>query len=248
MNRKAIFITVRTGSTRLPNKSILKIGTKHTIEYVISSVKKSKYADLIVLCTTTLADDDILCDIAKNNGIESYRGSEHNKWERWLGACREYNVDFFANADGDDLFFDAALADLCFQQHARSRSGKMAALIDGQGLYNDVYGIPLATLKEICEAPDTSTMEPHNMVNYLKEKGFPVDRLNDVPDIYKKKDVRMTLDYPEDLEFFITMINLLGDDYTLEDVYGLINKVPQIKKINYFLEDAWRLNQAPKEG
>ena len=42
---KAIFVSVRTGSSRLPNKSILKIKDKYTIEYVISSVKKSKYAD-----------------------------------------------------------------------------------------------------------------------------------------------------------------------------------------------------------
>ena len=34
-----IFITVRTGSTRLPNKSILKIKDKYTIEYVSNSVK-----------------------------------------------------------------------------------------------------------------------------------------------------------------------------------------------------------------
>ena len=48
----SIFITVRTGSTRLPNKSILTIKGKHTIEYVIDSAKKSKHADRIVLCTT----------------------------------------------------------------------------------------------------------------------------------------------------------------------------------------------------
>ena len=62
---KAIFISVRTGSTRLPNKSILKINDKYTIEYVINSVKKSKYADKIILCTTELEEDNILCDIAK---------------------------------------------------------------------------------------------------------------------------------------------------------------------------------------
>ena len=38
---KAIFISVRTGSTRLSNKSILKIKNKFTIEYVIDGVKKS---------------------------------------------------------------------------------------------------------------------------------------------------------------------------------------------------------------
>ena len=67
---KAIFISVRTGSTRLPNKSILKIKDKYTIEYVIDSVKKSKYADEIVLCTTKRINDTMLCDIAEKNNIK----------------------------------------------------------------------------------------------------------------------------------------------------------------------------------
>ena len=46
--RRGIFISVRTGSERLPNKSILKIKDKFTIEYVIDSVKKSNYADKIM--------------------------------------------------------------------------------------------------------------------------------------------------------------------------------------------------------
>ena len=50
----AIFITVRSGSTRLPNKATLGIGDKATIEYVIQNAKRSKYADKVVLCTTTL--------------------------------------------------------------------------------------------------------------------------------------------------------------------------------------------------
>ena len=55
---KAIFISVRTGSTRLPNKSILKIENKHTKECILDrphirvladsnvSIKK-QYLDLI---------------------------------------------------------------------------------------------------------------------------------------------------------------------------------------------------------
>ena len=67
---KAILITVRTGSTRLPNKSTLQIKNKPTIEYVIDNVKKSKYADKIILCTTNLEQDKVLCEIANKNGIE----------------------------------------------------------------------------------------------------------------------------------------------------------------------------------
>ena len=67
---KGIFITVRTGSTRLPNKSILKINGKHTIEYLIERVKKSRLADEIILCTTSKPEDDILCRIAVKNNIK----------------------------------------------------------------------------------------------------------------------------------------------------------------------------------
>ena len=63
----AIFITVRTGSTRLPNKSLLKIRNKTTIEHLISRVKKSKKADAVILCTTKLDSDDVLCEMAVRN-------------------------------------------------------------------------------------------------------------------------------------------------------------------------------------
>ena len=66
----AILITVRTGSTRLPNKAILEIEGKSTIEHLISRVKHSKLADKIILCTTELEEDNVLCEIAKRNKID----------------------------------------------------------------------------------------------------------------------------------------------------------------------------------
>ena len=140
---KAIFITVRTGSTRLPNKSILKIKNKYTVEYVIDTVKKSKYTDKIILWTTTLEQDKILCDIAEKNNIDFYRGDELNKSKRWYEACQEFDIDFFVTADGDDLFYDVGLSDLCFEQIGDNH------FVDGQGLFNDVYGIKTNTLKKI---------------------------------------------------------------------------------------------------
>ena len=107
----AVFITVRTGSTRLPNKALLKIRDKTTIEHLIKRVKKSKLANEIVLCTTTLSQDDVLCEIAEKNNIKYYRGSVEDKLERWKGAVDQYNVDFFVTADGDDLFCDPELID-----------------------------------------------------------------------------------------------------------------------------------------
>ena len=113
---QALFISVRTGSTRLPNKAVLKINNLFTIEYLIERVKLITSTPLIVLCTTTLPEDDILCDIAVENGIKFFRGSAEDKLQRWLNAAQHFNVSEFVNADGDDIFYDAPLADLCFKQ------------------------------------------------------------------------------------------------------------------------------------
>ena len=66
---KAIFISDRTGSTRLPQKALIDIEGRKTIEYLIDRVKRSQYAENIILCTTTLEEDDILCDVAHKNNI-----------------------------------------------------------------------------------------------------------------------------------------------------------------------------------
>ena len=136
---KAIFISVRTGSVRLPKKALKKIVGKSTIEHLIGRVRKSKLADMVILCTTELSEDDELCNIATKNNIQFFRGSSPDKLKRWLGAAKKYNIDFFVNVDGDDIFFDSGLADICFSQHLHNL--EKTDFIDGRGLYNDVYGI-----------------------------------------------------------------------------------------------------------
>ena len=234
---KAIFISVRTGSTRLPNKSILKIKNKHTIEYVIDSVKKSKYADEVVLCTTKKTNDAMLCDIAEKNNIKFYRGSEHDKLKRWYSAAKNFNVDFFVTVDGDDLFYDTQLSDICFEQ------AENGDVISGQGLYNDTYGYKTTTIKTILDLAKNKVVEPHEVTGYLMDTKLKVSHLVNVPDILKKKNIRMTLDYPEDFDFFKTVIENINDNFTLNDVMSYIDNNKSVIDINYFRENDWKVNQ-----
>ena len=87
-----IFISVRNSSTRLPNKAILNIGNKPTIQYLIENLKKSKSADRVILCTSDKSDDDVLCNIAADCEIEYFRGSLNDKLDRWLSACKKYDL------------------------------------------------------------------------------------------------------------------------------------------------------------
>ena len=239
---KALFISVRTGSTRLPNKATLDLCGRPTIEYLIDNLKKSVLADRIVLCTTQLDEDDILCRLAKKNGISFFRGSSDDKIERWRCACEAYNVRFFVNVDGDDLFFDYGLADLCFEQYDTYGTD----FIDGRGLYNDVYGISYDSLKKVCNSkPDSDTefIRPHFM---SPRYDFVVESVKRVPEKYLKKEIRMTLDYEEDLRFFEAVIGHFasnGLELEFQAILDYLELQPDIVAINWAREQNWRDNQ-----
>ena len=237
----AIFISVRSGSTRLPNKANLDICGKPSIQYLISTLKRTEEADEIILCTTLSREDDQLCYLAKKNNIKYFRGSSEDKLMRWLEACKKFNVDFFVNVDGDDIFFDYGLADRCFVQH-RERE---ADFIDGHGLYNDVYGITFQALKEVCDIKGTNETE-YIRSYFLEGDRFDICPLQNIPSKYLKQDIRMTLDYPEDLIFFTTVIQSLKGakvSLTFDNILFFLSKNPEVKNINFCLDKKWKDNQ-----
>jgi Spore coat polysaccharide biosynthesis protein F, CMP-KDO synthetase homolog len=178
MLNKSIFITVRMGSTRLPNKALKKIGDKTSIEFLINRLRYSSFFDNIVLCTTNLSRDDVLVEIARKNKIDYYRGSEEDKLLRWLGAVNKYKVEFFVTADGDDSFCEPYLIDLAFKQYKRNKSD----YIQSTGIICGAFtnGISSNAIKQVCEVKDTSDTEM--IWPYFTDTGlFKVEELEEVP-------------------------------------------------------------------
>tara|TARA_R100000278_G_scaffold88081_1_gene67238 strand:+ start:1778 stop:2527 length:750 start_codon:yes stop_codon:yes gene_type:complete len=237
--KTCIFLTVRTGSSRLPNKSILNLCGQPTIKYLIDNLKKSKQSNGLVLCTTTNKEDDILCNIANDCNIKYFRGSSDDKLYRWLGACQKFDVDFFANVDGDDLFFDYELADHILLQSKNSA----VDFIDGQGyLYNDAYGISHQALKKVCNiktTEDTEYIKPH----FIKAN-LNIELVKNYNDKWKKGKARMTLDYPEDFTFFETVISAIKpQEISFDNVLKYLHDNPNTVNINYAQEAKWSQNQ-----
>ena len=237
-----IFLSVRTGSSRLPKKALCEIKGKTTIEYLIDRLKKSKYAEKVILCTTKLKDDDVLCDMAQRNNIDYFRGSSPDKLMRWLGATEKYGVNFFVNVDGDDIFFDAGLADVCFKQ----RLNNDVDFIDGQGQYNDVYGVSSHALNVACESKQSDETEFIKPFFYEIEEYINIQKIVNVPDKYKKRKMRLTLDYEEDFEFFKNVIEHFLDnskEMEFENIVKYIEENPEVSNINWHREQDWKENQ-----
>jgi spore coat polysaccharide biosynthesis protein SpsF len=234
----AIFITVRTASTRLPQKCLMDVEGRLAIERVIDRAKLSKKADSVILCTTTRPEDVILCDLAAFNGIKYFRGSSEDKLMRWQGAVEDYGVDFFVTADGDDLLCDPYLIDLAFEQ-SKDGDDFIESLDVPCGAFT--YGIKTSALNKVCDIKNTH--ETEMMVPYFTETGlFKVEPLI-VPEVLKRPEIRMTLDYEDDLRFFRTVYKHFGADSKLEDIICYLDAHPEVTEINAYLQEKYLANQ-----
>jgi spore coat polysaccharide biosynthesis protein SpsF len=239
----AVFVTVRSKSSRLENKALRKIKGQTTIWHVINRAKRVHCAKLVVVCTTDQPADEEICLIAKNADVAVFRGSELDKLSRWLGAARQFGVDYFVTADGDDLFCEPLLNDLALTQFEGGNADFIHSSIVIPGAFT--YGIRTSALERVCEIKDTDDTEM--MWVYFTETGlFNVEELAGDIRPYIREGVRITLDYLEDFIFFDTVFEALYDrnpDMPLADVLAYLDVHPEVVRINAFRNRNWSQNQ-----
>uniref|UniRef100_A0A6C0C3M3 DegT/DnrJ/EryC1/StrS aminotransferase family protein n=1 Tax=viral metagenome TaxID=1070528 RepID=A0A6C0C3M3_9ZZZZ len=247
----SILLTVRTNSSRLPEKSLLNLNNDMTtIEFLINRLKKqcNSYNE-IILCTTTNEEDDRLIEIAKKLNIKSFRGSERDKLQRWYGACKQYNVKNIVTVDGDDLFVETSLIDKAFEELRVNDidfiKGDHTGLICGCFTYAFTFD-SLERVINLKDDDDTEMM----WVYFTETNIFKIKELDVVSESFYRNDIRMTLDYQEDLDFFNAVLveykNMGNTDscsICLQDIIDIIEKKPEIKDINFSRQLDWKENQ-----
>ena len=87
------FITVRTASSRLPQKCLLPFGDCNVIQHVIRRALFYKLDPIV--CTTVEPNDDVIVRIAKEEKVKYFRGSVLDKLRRWLDCCDRFEIENF---------------------------------------------------------------------------------------------------------------------------------------------------------
>ena len=244
--KKAIFITIRKDSSRLPNKAVRDLLGQPVMQLVVKRAKLAKKFDEVIVCTTNRAVDDEIEAIALKNGAKVFRGSLDDKLERWHGAAKQYDIDYIVTFDGDDLFCDPELLDMGADQ---IESSGLDFIESPKGLICGAftYAFTSKALDEVCNIKGSEDTEM--MWTYFKDTGqFKCGVLKNVDDIFFN-DYRMTLDYPEDYEFFSTIFkhfNCSENDVPLRKIVAYLKANPQVSEINYFRQNEFLENQKKK--
>ncbi len=234
-------IPFRLGSTRLPRKPLADVAGVTALERVADRARRCRHVQKVVIATTTDSADDELASFAEQRGLAIYRGSVQDVLERIWQAAREHDFDVVVEVDGDDL--------LCAPEYMDQG---VEYLVENNADFVSYTGLPLGATPNILR---TTALEravrdkPHQdtstgFFRYLEQSGaFHVVKLPVGDPAQRHAKVRMTLDYPEDLEFFRAVYAILdrpGHDGSLAELVALLNARPDLVDINQGLDEAYR--------
>jgi spore coat polysaccharide biosynthesis protein SpsF len=224
----AVFITARTGATRLPRKMLRRICGRTVLERVVTRLRAATVPDRIVVCTTAGRDDDELAALAASFDVDVYRGETDDILSRWLGACDTYGVSFFAACDGDDVLCDPGYVDRVLACHGAAEYVTCDVLPFGLA----PLGIATAALRRVCATKTETDTAGQGRFFYAPD----ITRATIHAGAHERHaSARLTLDYPKDAAFFDALLHELApDDLTASaaDIVALLNDRPDLVAIN----------------
>jgi len=234
------FITVRTQSTRLPNKCLLPFGDYNVLEHIIFRTKL--YGLEPIVCTTIDSSDDIIEAISKKENIKFFRGSIINKLKRWLDCCNHFQIEAFHTVDADDPFFDGnemirsymLLKEEDYDVVCPTKSSSDGAATVG-------YSLTKKIISKACDLIEDS-QDTEMIWNYINRiKNLKKTILSESNSNTMK--VRLTLDYQEDYWLLQTVRRILGNECDRKEVENLFRANPDLYRVNWFRNREWAKRQ-----
>lgn len=111
-------IQARMGSSRLPGKVMREIDDHNTVlDYVVEQLRLSKKIEKIIVATTNLTEDDVICDHLLLKKIDCYRGSPEDVLDRYYQCAKKFSFDTIVRITADNPLIDPNVVDLVISEY-----------------------------------------------------------------------------------------------------------------------------------
>lgn len=228
----AILITARLKSTRLPLKVIKPIKGKPMLCHMLDRLKLASIPEGIILCTSSVAQDDILEEIAITENVECFRGHPDDVLARITAAAKQFKVDIVISCTADNPFVDPNYIDRLAEFHINN--GNDFSKIDGLPFGTFSYALSYPAMVRACEIKDEVDTEVWG--GYFTETGlFKCGTLKVMEHKFKRPEIRLTVDEPEDFELILRIFDSLyipGRIFSLEEIISLYDDNPELQELN----------------
>lgn len=208
----SIVIIARTGSSRYPLKVLEKINGKSFIERTIERVTLSKLRDKIILAIPENSENDILSTIALENNILFYRGSQEDVLSRIYNLCLNFRCENIVRINGDCPFIDSKLIDEIVEDHLMGGFDYSSNIIeDSFPIGMHVEAIKFKAIEKAFKLSKLQ-IEREHVTPYIYNRPS-VFKINSITSKVNNSDLRLCIDYPEDLEMAKRVIIETEDNF-----------------------------------
>ena len=239
----AAIIAVRMGSKRLPKKAIANIEGFTAIERVLNNLKPSKYIDNAIIATTTNKENDPIEDIATRNGILIFRGDENNVVKRYIDAAEWFNVNTIVRVTGDCPLISYEIVDYLIVKHFEKGAEFTAMELNGPPIGTSSEIIELSALKRLISQNIDLSYSEYMSFYFKNNPTFFLSNIVSCPTEFMGPELRLTLDYQEDLTLFrhiFKKLNMGKEAIPLAKAISYLKDHPEIAKINKNMPIKWR--------
>ena len=241
----AAIISMRTSSTRLPNKSLVNItDEKKSIDIIIERAKLTGFP--VILATSIDKSDNQIVEIAKKHNIDVFRGSLLNKIKRWNDCFEQYGIQNALLIDGDDLCYDYNIAKNSMNDLQLLKSDIIWCPDEIiTGLFT--IAITKNAIKKLYSYMPNDNSDTDIFTHFFKKVNLKISYVK-LKKNQKNKEIRLTLDYDKDLLFFQELYKHLSITETGNNIIKFILENPKIANINYQCQLDFLENKKLKMG
>ena len=212
-------IQARMGSTRLPGKVLMKIGSRTLLGFLTERLALSRTIDTIVVATTTHRRDDVIVEEARKLGVECFRGSESDVLTRYVQAARIFKADVVVRVTADNPFTDPYSIDRAVEQLIE---GYDYAIEDDMPVGTTGEALTFEALEFIDTVASTGPWREH-VTLYAKENRHMLRCAFLRPRVgYGRPDLSYTVDHLAEYDHIRDICEKLpGPNFSLKDLIAL---------------------------
>ncbi len=206
-----IFITARLASSRLFQKHLIEIEGKPMIKWLVdrysigfqNEIKENK---IKIFITTSINQENHLFDtIFENSNIEIFYGADSNIPLRHFQCAKANNIDYILSVDGDDILCSIDASKMVLKKLLET--GNLVKTI-GLPLGMNVMGYSTWFLEKSLQLNPIEKLET-GWGKIFEEKEIITIKIENNLNC---ENIRMTLDYNEDVLFFNNVITGIGTE------------------------------------
>lgn len=241
-------IQARTGSTRLPRKVMQKIDKDDIVlDFVINQVKSSKKIEKIIVATTNLTEDDVICEHLILQKIEFFRGSSEDVLDRYYQCAKKYTIDHIVRITADNPLIDPNIIDLVIEDYKNKKCDFATNTLQRTFPYGtEVEIFSFKSLEKAWKNAKKPSDREH-VTPFIRDpqNKFTLSNTQYQEDL---SHFRYTVDRIEDLQLVKEIIkNISTRPILFQDVIELYKKRPEIFEINKNVKHDGHLSSLKKD-